>query len=113
MRALPSQDVGVVSFYHYGLMRLESLEWIGKRWRRPRTVTDEQRKERGDGGAIGTTRSRIVDLGVRPLINANGTLTSIGGSRMPSVVLDAMREAAVSFVDMFELQEAVSARIAG
>ena len=53
-----------------------------------------------------------VDLGVRPLINANGTLTAIGGSRMPSVVLDAMREAALSFVDMFELQEAVSARIA-
>jgi hypothetical protein len=30
MRALPSQGVGVVSFYHYGLMRLESLEWIRK-----------------------------------------------------------------------------------
>ncbi len=51
-------------------------------------------------------------LGVKPLINANGTLTSLGGSRMPHVVLEAMRTAAGSFVDMFELQEAVSARIA-
>jgi hypothetical protein len=30
MRVLPSQGVRVVSFYHYGLMRLESLEWIEK-----------------------------------------------------------------------------------
>src|SRR5436309_457178 len=51
-------------------------------------------------------------LGIRPLINANATLTRLGGSLMPPPVLDAMRAAAGAFVDMHELQQAVSARIA-
>ena len=34
------------------------------------------------------------DLGVRPFINASGTITTLGGSLMPSEVLEAMREAA-------------------
>ncbi|MDQ3811841.1 MAG: aminotransferase class V-fold PLP-dependent enzyme, partial [Chloroflexota bacterium] len=51
-------------------------------------------------------------LGVRPVINANANLTRLGGSRMPPEVLQAMQDAAGAFVDMFELQAAVSARIA-
>lgn len=51
-------------------------------------------------------------LGVRRLINANAATTRLGGSLMPPEVLEAMREAAGSFVDMFELQRAVSRRIA-
>jgi L-seryl-tRNA(Ser) seleniumtransferase len=51
-------------------------------------------------------------LGVRPVINANATLTALGGSLMPEVVTNAMVEASKAFVDMFELQEAVSRRIA-
>jgi len=35
-------------------------------------------------------------LGLRPIINANATLTVLGGSLMPEPVLDAMREAAGS-----------------
>lgn len=50
--------------------------------------------------------------GVRPIINANATLTSLGGSIMPEVVTSAMVEASTTFVDMFELQDAVSRRIA-
>jgi L-seryl-tRNA(Ser) seleniumtransferase len=52
------------------------------------------------------------DLGVRPVINAAGTLTRLGGSRMAPEVLDAMREAAGSFVHMDELQERAGAVIA-
>src|SRR5918911_4555816 len=52
------------------------------------------------------------NLGVRRVINANANLTRLGGSRMPPEVLQAMQEAAGAFVDMYELQEAVSARIA-
>src|SRR5438105_5425285 len=52
------------------------------------------------------------ELGVRPVINANATLTRLGGSRMPPEVLQAMQDAAGAFVDMFDLQTAVSARIA-
>lgn len=53
------------------------------------------------------------DLGVRPVINAAGTLTRLGGSRMAPEVLAAMAEAAASFVHIDELQERAGAVIAG
>ncbi|HEU5434381.1 MAG TPA: aminotransferase class V-fold PLP-dependent enzyme [Thermomicrobiales bacterium] len=43
-------------------------------------------------------------LGVRPVINASGTLTRLGGSRMAPETLAAMTEAAASFVPIDELQ---------
>lgn len=52
------------------------------------------------------------DLGIRPLINANSMKTTLSGTLMPPPVVEAMREAATCFVDMFELQAAVSARLA-
>jgi uncharacterized pyridoxal phosphate-dependent enzyme len=56
-----------------------------------------------------------ADLGVRPFINAAGTITRLGGSRMPPEVLDAMRQAAGAFVDLEELHlragEALAERI--
>jgi len=51
-------------------------------------------------------------LGVEPIINARSTFTILGGSLMPAEVLDAMRLAADSFVDLVELQAAVSRRLA-
>jgi uncharacterized pyridoxal phosphate-dependent enzyme len=51
-------------------------------------------------------------LGMRRVINADATLTRLGGSLMPTHVLDAMREAARSFVDMYELQQVVGKRLA-
>lgn len=56
--------------------------------------------------------SRYMDLGVRPLINADSMKTALGGSLMAESVVAAMREAGDAFVDMLELQAAVSARIA-
>jgi D-glucosaminate-6-phosphate ammonia-lyase len=53
-----------------------------------------------------------ADLGVRTFINAAGTYTKLGGSRMPPVVVDAMRQAALQFVQIDELQRAVGTRIA-
>jgi len=44
-------------------------------------------------------------LGVKPVINAYGTLTYLGGSIMPPEVVEAMDEAAKSFVNMHELLE--------
>jgi len=52
------------------------------------------------------------DLGVAPVINAATTFTALGGSLMPDVVLDAMREAAGAFVDMHDLHVQVGAEIA-
>src|SRR5881275_1874253 len=52
------------------------------------------------------------DLGVRRFINASGTYTRLGGSRMPPVVVAAMADAARHFVDMDELQLNVGARLA-
>lgn len=51
-------------------------------------------------------------LGVRRRINAAGTLTRLGGSLMDDAVLDAMRDAARSSVDIAELQSAASRIIA-
>src|SRR5687768_3005363 len=56
-----------------------------------------------------------ADLGVRPFINAAGTITKYGGSRMPPEVLSAMTAAAGAFGDLDSLHlragEAIAARI--
>ncbi len=51
-------------------------------------------------------------LAVRPVINANTTLTSLGGSLMPVEVSAAMAEAALEFVEIDELEAAVGREIA-
>ena len=51
-------------------------------------------------------------FGVRTRVNAAGLLTRLGGSLMPIEVLEAMAEAAGSFVDMAELQATASRVIA-
>jgi uncharacterized pyridoxal phosphate-dependent enzyme len=52
------------------------------------------------------------DLSVRPVINAWGTVTSMGGSLMEEEVLMAMVEAGRNYVPIPELQEAVGHYIA-
>ena len=51
-------------------------------------------------------------LGIKPVINANATLTKLGGSLMPPEVLQAMQEAAKCFIDLHELQRRIGERIA-
>jgi L-seryl-tRNA(Ser) seleniumtransferase len=51
-------------------------------------------------------------LGVRPVINAIGTVTILGGSIMPPEVVRAMDEAAKFYVNVPELQEKVGTRLA-
>ena len=50
-------------------------------------------------------------LGVRPLINAAGTYTTLTGSVISPEVRDAMAEASRYFVPLLDLQRAVGARI--
>ncbi|MBG6215834.1 L-seryl-tRNA(Ser) seleniumtransferase [Arthrobacter sp. CAN_A6] len=52
------------------------------------------------------------DLGVKPVINAATTFTALGGSLMPDEVLEAMRDAAGSFIDMHQLHLAAGKRVA-
>jgi len=52
------------------------------------------------------------ELGIRPIVNANATLTRLGGSRLAPGVAEAMAEAGQSFVDLRALQRAVGAEIA-
>lgn len=52
------------------------------------------------------------DLNLRPIVNAATTFTALGGSLMPEEVLDAMTDAAGSFVDMHELHLAAGKRLA-
>src|SRR3712207_3112759 len=51
-------------------------------------------------------------LGVRPVINANGHETSLGGSLMPAEVLAAMQAAARRYVPLRALQRAAGRRVA-
>ena len=55
---------------------------------------------------------RYDDLGVRRVINAGASQTVLGGSLMPEPVLQAMREAAGSFIFLPELHDRVGERIA-
>lgn len=51
-------------------------------------------------------------LGIRPIINARGTHTRLGGSLMAPEVLEAIREAAGAYVVLDELQDKASEVIA-
>jgi D-glucosaminate-6-phosphate ammonia-lyase len=51
-------------------------------------------------------------LGVRPIIHGCGTTTRYGGSRLRPEVLEAMREASTTLVNLDELNEAAGAAIA-
>ncbi|MGH9173172.1 MAG: aminotransferase class V-fold PLP-dependent enzyme [Vicinamibacterales bacterium] len=51
-------------------------------------------------------------LGIRPIINARGTHTRLGGSLMAQEVLDAMRAAAGAYVVLDEVQDRASELIA-
>jgi uncharacterized pyridoxal phosphate-dependent enzyme len=51
-------------------------------------------------------------IGLKPIINANATLTVLGGSLMPPEVINAMQEASLSFVDLHDMQRRVGDRIA-
>ncbi len=52
------------------------------------------------------------DLGVRRIINAAATLTTLGGSVLPPEVRDAMVAAATAHVDLVDLQEKIDVRLA-
>ena len=52
------------------------------------------------------------ELGLKPIINACGTVTRLGGAPMPQAVLDAFRDAASEWVPLEQLQAAASRRIA-
>jgi len=51
-------------------------------------------------------------LGIRPIINAAGSITTLGGSLMPPEVLSAWTAAAQCFVNLTELQDRVGEKIA-
>jgi len=51
-------------------------------------------------------------LGIKPVINAAGTITNWGGSLMPPEVTEAWQEASRHFVDLRTLQDHVGERIA-
>jgi L-seryl-tRNA(Ser) seleniumtransferase len=65
-------------------------------------------------GALGKgARDNIYSrIGVRPFINARGTWTYLSGSLELPEVREAKQQAALHFVDMFELQRAVGRRLA-
>ena len=55
---------------------------------------------------------RYQDLGIKPFINASGTITTLGGSIMPTEVVESMREASTSFIHLNDLHERVGDKLA-
>jgi L-seryl-tRNA(Ser) seleniumtransferase len=64
------------------------------------------------GAAAKNQTGIYAQLGIRPVINFQGTMTTIGASKMPAEVHAAMAEASREFVFLEEVQEKVGARIA-
>lgn len=58
------------------------------------------------------SRDVYRELGIAPIINAAGTITTLGGSLMPPEVTAAWNSAARSFVSLLDLQGRVGAKIA-
>lgn len=52
------------------------------------------------------------ELGVKQFINAYGTITRIGGSTIPSEVLEAMKDASDAYVDLDDLLKKAGQKIA-
>src|SRR6516162_9118622 len=50
-------------------------------------------------------------IGVKHVINATGTMTTLGGSLMPPEVVAAWTDAAKHFVDLFDLHNKVGTKI--
>jgi hypothetical protein len=63
----------------------------------------------GENTAAGSVYAR---LGVKPVINAMGTVTILGGSLMPPEVVRALEEASRHFVHLPDLQKRAGERIA-
>ncbi len=61
---------------------------------------------------MSNSKAIYAKLGIRPLINGQGTYTTLGGSIMPPEVVQAMADAAQWFVPIPELHEKVGTRIA-
>ena len=68
----------------------------------------------GTRGAVWAAQSPGVyeALGIKPIINAAGTITNWGGSLMPPEVKAAWNEASKHFIDLRTLQDRVGERIA-
>lgn len=69
------------------------------------------RASAGRAAPPGGNGSVYQRLGVRTVINAVGTLTTLGGTLMPDEVKQAMEEASREFVPIHELQAAVGRRL--
>jgi len=61
---------------------------------------------------FGQTGNPYLELGVKPVINAQGTMTMLGGSLVPPEVEAVMGQAARHFVSLPELERAAGKRIA-
>lgn len=57
-------------------------------------------------------RDFFKELGVTPIINAQATMTFLSGSTMLPETLEAINSTAHSFVNMYELQDAIGVKIA-
>src|SRR5207237_568291 len=62
--------------------------------------------------AVEAIMNAFEDLGLKPIINASGAVTRLGGAPMPEAVLEAFCHAARESVRLDQLQAAASREIA-
>ncbi|MCI0364450.1 MAG: hypothetical protein L0219_11235, partial [Phycisphaerales bacterium] len=67
---------------------------------------------RAFGASVNDPQEVYKRLGLRPIINAAGTYTHLGGSLMPPEVIAAMNDAAQGYVPIRDLTKATGERIA-
>jgi D-glucosaminate-6-phosphate ammonia-lyase len=112
--------MGLIPFYTEPLL---SSKGCVMKSNRPRKTSRRGMLKAGAGLALGSvlgsgpaaqasSKSVYQALGVKHVINATGTMTTLGGSLMPPEVVAAWVDASKHFVDLFDLQNKVGARLA-
>ena len=81
----------------------------GREWRRQRPAF---RFPATEDDATESARDYFAEIGVKPVLNAAGAYSSLGGARMRDEVVRAMRYAAINKVKVRDLHDAVGERIA-
>ena len=69
-------------------------------------------KTLGAARPVSAGRDYFAELGIRPVINCQGVVTTLTGSLLPPEVVAAMNAVSTQFVNLGELNEKVGARIA-
>lgn len=90
---------------------LSSLPFLGG-WAGANLLTGDASGATAAARAASDYRNYFQEMGLRPFINAHGTITALSGSRMPPEVRDAWNYATRHYVNLDAIQDKAGERIA-